>query len=155
MRPLAFAVRLALPVVFALSLLAGGTSAQILESANDSMTTYRPSGNSTLQGVRPQVTQRGVTLDGAMRSSPGFPMVLAGNPFENAWVGRENYAGIRIDTGSYAPQDIDIALPSKGIPWVVGRSYNAIQKNSGGSFINSNGYQGKNWFQTSQPEILL
>jgi hypothetical protein len=128
---------------------------QILEIASDSLTTNKYTGNTLVQGVRPQVVQRGVTIDGAMRSRPAYPMMLAGNPFENAWSGRENYGGIRIDVGAFAPQDIDISLPTDGIPWMIGRTYNARQLNSGGSAINSNGYQGKNWFQTSQPEIVF
>ncbi|MFN0007039.1 MAG: RHS repeat-associated core domain-containing protein [Planctomycetota bacterium] len=132
---------------------ASAQTSQILEIASDSLTSYRYTGNTVVQGVRPQYNQRGVTIDGAMRSAPAYPMVLAGNPFENAWTGRENYGGIRADLGAYAPQDIDIAMPTDGIPWVIGRTYNARQLDSGGSAMNSNGYQGKNWFQTSQPEI--
>jgi RHS repeat-associated protein len=128
---------------------------QILETYNDSLTTYKPTGNTAVQGVRPLAVQRGVTLDGAMRARPGFSMALAGNPFENAWNRHEWQGDLRIDIGAYEPFDVDIALPTKGLPWVVGRTYNAEQKNSGGSAINSNGYQGKNWFQTSQPEILF
>jgi len=103
-----------LPVSLALALLAGlpvTPVSQVLEIASDSLTTYRYASNTTIQGVRPQVLQRGVTIDGAMRSRPAYPMAMAGNPFENAWSGRENYGGIRIDLGAFAPQDIDIALP--------------------------------------------
>ena len=132
---------------------AAAAQSQILEIASDSLTSYRYTGNTPVQGVRPQYNQRGVTIDGAMRSPPAYPMVLAGNPFENAWTGRESYGGIRADLGAFAPQDIDIALPTDGVPWVIGRTYNARQLDSGGSAMNSNGYQGKNWFQTSQPEI--
>src|SRR5260221_462427 len=129
--------------------------AQILENYSTSLTTYKPTGNTTIQGVRPLVVQRGVTLDGVLRSGSSFPMMIGGNPFENAWNGREFLKPLRIDTGSYAPLDVDIALPTLGVPWVIGRTYNAVQQNSGGSAINSNGFQGKNWFQTSQPEILF
>ena len=137
MRTNVLAARLVVLSLFWL-VLESRVSAQILETYDASMTTYKPTGNTLVQGVRPQVVQRGVTLDGVMRSSPAFPMVCSGNPFENAWPGRENYAGIRIDCGSYAPQDIDIALPSKGIPWVVGRTYNAIQKSYFGTFVGCN-----------------
>jgi YD repeat-containing protein len=128
---------------------------QILEIYNDSLTTYLPSGNSTQQGVRPLHLQRGVNIDGSLRSRPGFPMRLNGNPFENAWVGQQYQGDLRIDVGAYAPTDIDIALPSTGISWVVGRTYNTVQQTSGSAAMDSNGYQGYNWFQTSQPEILL
>jgi YD repeat-containing protein len=156
MRPLAPSIRSFLVLALFLALIpcrAAAQTSQILEIASDSLTSYRYTGNTLVQGVRPQYNQRGVTIDGAMRSAPAYPMVLAGNPFENAWTGRESYGGIRADLGAFARQDIDIALPTDGIPWVIGRTYNARQLDSGGSAMNSNGYQGKNWFQTSQPEI--
>lgn len=130
-------------------------NAQILATSSDSLTSYQYTGNTLVQGVRPQYLQRGATFDGAMRSRPAYPMALAGNPFENAWTDRESYGGIRIDLGAFAAQDVDIALPTDGIPWVIGRNYNARQLDSGSSAINSNGYQGRNWFQTSQPEIVF
>ena len=36
---------------------------------------------------------------------------------------------------------------------MVGRSYNGVLNN--GAHVDSNGYQGRNWFQLSQPEIVL
>src|SRR5262245_42110948 len=110
---------------------------QILETYSTSLTTYKPTGNSLLQGVRPLVTQRGLTIDGVLRSRPGYPMALAGDPYERAWSGREFQGALRLDLGTYAPLDVDIAMPTKGIPWVVGRTYNARQVNSGSSPINS------------------
>jgi len=143
-------------VVVALAVTAGFAAAQqILEIYNDSLTTYLPTGNSTQQGVRPLHTQRGVNLDGSLRSRPGFPMHLQGDPYENAWAGQQYQGDLRVDVGAYGPTDIDIALPSTGISWVVGRTYNTAQLTSGGAATDSNGYQGYNWFQTSQPEILL
>jgi RHS repeat-associated protein len=146
----------ALSLLLALMATAGLAAAQqILETYNDSLTTYLPSGNSTQQGVRPLHTQRGVNLDGSLRSRPGFPTHLQGNPYENAWVGQQYQGDLRVDVGAYAPTDVDIALPSTGISWVVGRTYNTAQQTSGSAAMDSNGYQGYNWFQTSQPEIVL
>src|SRR5689334_2777985 len=82
--------------------------AQILENYSDSMTTNKTSTATKIQGSRPLAVQRGVTIDGVLRSPPGFPMVLSGNPFENAWTGREFLKPMRLDTGTYAPMDVDI-----------------------------------------------
>ena len=89
---------------------------QLLEVDSDCLTTYLPSGNSLLQGVRPLHLQRGVNIDGSLRSRPGFPMRLNGNPFENAWVGQQYQGDLRIDVGAYAPTDIDIAVGCNDIP---------------------------------------
>src|SRR5262245_21910337 len=59
----------------------------ILEVASDCLTTFRYSGNSAVQDVRPQVTQRGVLLDGSVVAGPTIPAMIAGNPFERAWGG--------------------------------------------------------------------
>src|SRR5437899_721905 len=80
---------LVLPLAALLGASGAALAQQILEVYSDSLTTYKPSGNTTIQGVRLQHLQRGVTIDGVLRARPGFGMVLAGNPFENAWRGRE------------------------------------------------------------------
>jgi hypothetical protein len=118
-----------------------------------SLTTYLPTGKTKVQNVRPRAEQRGVNLDGSLRSAPGIPAALAGNPFESVWAGTASLEGVRLDTGTYNPFEIDISLPAPGHRWLVGRTYNARQDDSGQ--FNSNGYQGKNWFQISQPELHL
>jgi hypothetical protein len=82
-------------------------------------------------------------------------MQLAGNPFGEVWTGKQFLNDVRIDIGAYAPFDVDIALPADGPRWVIGRTHNPVQENSSSAHIDSDGYQGKNWFQMSQPEILL
>jgi hypothetical protein len=126
---------------------------QILETYSASLTTYLPTGKTKVQNVRPRAEQRGVNLDGSLRSAPGIPAALAGNPFESVWAGTASLEGVRLDTGTYNPFEIDISLPAPGHRWLVGRTYNARQDDSGQ--FNSNGYQGKNWFQISQPELHL
>jgi hypothetical protein len=130
------------------------TTDPILTIFDDSLTSYQPTGATNIQGIRPQVGQRGVNLDGSMRSAPSQRMAIEGNPFEDVWSAPQ-LNGMRLDLGTYAAQDVDIALPATGFSWVIGRSYNARQETSGGSHRDSDGYQGKNWFQNSQPEILL
>src|SRR5215468_9118081 len=116
-------VRVVAVVSVVVALSAGTARGQILENYSTSLTTYKPSGNTTIQGVRPLVVQRGVTIDGVVRSAPGFSMALGGNPYESAWTGREFMKPMRLDTGTYTPLDVDIALPTTGITWVIGRTY--------------------------------
>ncbi|MBL9030839.1 MAG: RHS repeat-associated core domain-containing protein [Phycisphaerae bacterium] len=126
---------------------------QILQTSSDSLTTYKYSGNTRVQGVRPRAEQRGVGFDGAQRAGGSLPWALAGNPFESAQAG-ETLGSLRLATGAYAPTEIDLALPAQ-VPWIVGRTFNARQAASGGAHLDSDGYQGRNWFQISQPEIRL
>ena len=128
---------------------------QILEKYDDSLTTYQATAKTKVWDLRPLATQRGVTLDGALRAAPMLPMHLAGNPFERVWTGHEKQGDLRIDTGTYGPSEVDLALPATGFSWVVGRTYNARQTDSGGSQYNSNGPLGRNWALSSQPEIVL
>src|SRR5262245_39894987 len=113
-RALARVVLSALVAAAVLAMHAGAQVSKILETYSTSLTTYKPTGTSLLQGVRRLVTQRGLTIDGVLRSRPGFPMALAGNPFERAWTGHEFQQSLRLDTGTYAPLEVDIAMPTKG-----------------------------------------
>jgi RHS repeat-associated protein len=124
---------------------------QILEIYDVSLTTYLPTGKTTTQNCRPRPEQRGVNIDGSLRSAPALPMAISGNPFEAVWRGHDTLSGVRLDTGTFSPTEIDISLPAPGFRWTIGRSYNARQDDSGQ--FNSNGYQGYNWFQSSQPEL--
>ncbi len=127
----------------------------ILEIYSDSLTSYLAD-PSAVQGVHPLVDQRGVNIDGALRLGGGPPMSLAGNPFGEAWDGNTLLSGIRLDTGTVSITDVDLALPSPGFSWVIGRSFNVRQLNTeGDGYTDSNGYQGYNWFQLSQPEIVF
>jgi YD repeat-containing protein len=129
---------------------------QILEIYADSLTTYLESSTTNVQDVRPLVDQRGVNIDGSMRKGAALPMALAGNPFrgDGGWNGNKSLNGIQLDIGTYSITDVDIALPAEGFSWVIGRSYNCRQEFDS-SHYDSDGYQGNNWFQLSQPEILL
>jgi YD repeat-containing protein len=125
---------------------------QILETYSASLTTYLPTGKTKVQNVRPRAEQRGVNLDGSLRSAPGIPAALAGNPFESVWAGTQAIDNVRLDTGTFNPLEVDMSLPSPGFKWpVIGRTFNSRQDDSGQ--FDSNGYQGRNWFQISQPEL--
>jgi hypothetical protein len=127
----------------------------ILEIWNDSLTTLLTPSFSNAQGVRPQVGQRAVNLDGSVRAGTSLPMAFAGNPFENAWSGGSE-GDVDLATGNHSRSEVDLALPSKGFAWpVIGRTYNHIQLGPGGGHRDSDSYQGSNWFQTSCPELVL
>ena len=126
---------------------------QILETHDASLTTYVPSAKSNIQDLRPQVEQRGVNLDGTLRAGSTHGMALAGNPAGSPWRGSQTMSGVRLDTGAFVINDIDLAFPAE-VPWVVGRTYNGLQKTSGGSHYASSGFQGKNWSSDLAPELV-
>ena len=124
----------------------------VLQTFNGSLTTYLPATATPSQDLIPQATQRGTALEGSFASRPVQPMRIEANPYESVWSDQQ-VNGVDLFTGGYDLQDIDIALPADGFSWVVGRSYNALQ--GGGSHHDSDGYQGRNWFQSSTPELQL
>ena len=132
----------------------GASGAPILEVYDDSLTTYLPSAASGVQDVRPRAIHRAVHLDGTLVGGTPFGLPIAGNPFGSPWNGRRFLGPVRLDIGGYTPTEVDIALPAT-VPWVIGRTYNGLQETSGGAHRHSDGYQGRDWFQTSQPEIVL
>ena len=142
--------------IFSTLVLSGGTNTDpILSIHNDSLTTYLHTSATNVQDVRSLVGQRGVNLDGSLQSPTAFQMAISGNPFEGRQVAglpSSRLGNVRLATGTYEISDVDLSLPAPGFPWVVGRSYNACQQVSGSEHT-SDGYQGKNWFQNSQPEI--
>lgn len=144
--------RLAVPFGFAAAaLVPAALASQILEISSDSLTTYLAA-KSHVQDAKPRAEQRAVNLDGSLREGSTLPLGIQGNPFENAWRGEVKSNGVRLDTGTWAPLEVDLSLPAT-VRWTVGRTFNARAENSGQ--YDSNGYQGWNWFQTSQPEIVL
>lgn len=128
---------------------------QVLQVHANSLTSYRSTSKSAVQDVRPQYEQRAVNLDGTLRLGSSFPLMIAGNPSGEGWNGQARLGDIRLDTGTYVTTAVDLALPAKGFSWVIARSYNCRQVDSTPAYFASDGYQGKNWFQMSQPEIVL
>ncbi len=125
----------------------------ILTTYNDSLTTYKPSGKSNIQDIRALIDQRGVNFDGTIRLGSTHRMALAADPFGQSWNRNQVLSGLRLDTGTFIINDVDLAFPAQ-VPWVIGRSYYARQ-HDGTSYFASTGYQGKNWFQSSQPELVF
>ncbi len=126
---------------------------QVLKTHNGSLTTYLPSAKSNVQDVRPLVEHRGVHVDGTLRLGSVPQMALAGNPSREQWDANQVLSSVRLDTGTFLIEDVDLSFPAE-VSWVIGRSYNTRQK-SAGSYYASAGYQGKNWFQNSQPELVF
>ena len=104
-------------------------SSQILEIYDASLTTYLPAAATLVQDVAPLAVQRGVNLDGSLREQTGFAASIAGNPLEIgcasgggscgggggflSWNRNNRICGdVRLDTGTYSPFDIDIAMPA-------------------------------------------
>lgn len=116
------------------------------------LTDYRGAATG-VQGVQPQVIQRGTRIDGTSRAGASFPWSLAGNPSDPGGMGVSE-VGVDLATGNAPVWDVHIALPAEGFRWIVGTSFSSAQQSSG-SPVNSDGYQGKNWFQISQPEIVF
>jgi RHS repeat-associated protein len=141
-------------VAVLLTLPSAALADQILEIHNDSLTTYLPTAKSSIQDIRPLVDQRGLNLDGSARLRSTHRMVAAGSPSGERWNGKQLMSAVRLDTGAFIVNDVDLSFPAQ-VPWVIGRSYNSRQKDSGGSYYASGGYQGQNWFQSSQPELVF
>ncbi|MEM7229245.1 MAG: hypothetical protein AAF432_10580, partial [Planctomycetota bacterium] len=127
---------------------------QILDIDASTLTDFKPSSASGVQDILPIVEHRGVNIDGSVRAGSTRGFRMNGNPFGESWNRNLMFSGVRLDVGSFVINDVDIALPAT-VPWIIGRSYNALQETSGGTSRNSAGYQGVNWFQNSQPELVF
>jgi RHS repeat-associated protein len=159
-------------VAVLLALPSAARADQILEIHNDSLTTYLPSAKSSIQDIRPLVDQRGVNIDGAvyqpgsmrLHRGGGMPFTPCDEDFPDAAYSlppsggsasrHRGLANIDLFTGAIVVNEVDLSFPAQ-VPWRVGRSYNSRQKDSGGSYYASSGYQGRNWFQSSQPELVF
>ncbi len=135
---------------------APGVPVEILKLNQASLTAFKASGvaKDSGQGVKPTVWGRGVGLDGHLRAAPSLRMAVAGNPFKGQWSGTTSISGVDLATGSFAPRETDIALPTTGLPLAISRSYSSRQFDGSG-VVDSAGFQGNNWFQGGVPELYL
>ncbi len=124
----------------------------ILEIDSDTLESYLPSTASNVQDIRPLLEQRGVAIEGS--AILGGAVSMSASPSNRVWAGQSTLAGVRLATGAVQISEVDLRFPAT-VPWVIGRSYNARQQTSGGSYRASSGYQGMNWFQSSQPELVF
>ncbi|MEZ6014606.1 MAG: hypothetical protein R3F49_05795 [Planctomycetota bacterium] len=127
------------------------TSDPILEVDSTTLTTYLAM-TSGGQGVKPGVDFRGVDLDGRLRKGSSLGMHLAGNAIGPFAPSTQAIGGVSLMNGGVTQEDVDLAFPADGPRWVIGRTYNAWQDDGS---LDSNGPQGRNWFQIAQPEIQL
>lgn len=128
----------------------------VLDVNSASLTSYLPGAASSGQDLIPLHTQRGTGIDGSENAGSGFGWSLGASPVAESWNGNGRMMGVHLDTGSPSLMEVDISLPSAGPRWTVGRTYNAVQTTTGalgGTHRDGDGFQGKNWFQTSQPEL--
>ncbi|MFN9312605.1 MAG: hypothetical protein ACK5WB_02580, partial [Phycisphaerales bacterium] len=103
-----------------------------------------------LQRVRPAVTDRGVTLDGAGVRGSVWGWELGADPLAIGLDERRNFGGVDLVTGRYGWSTVSIALPAK-MPWAVGFAY------SGSSTPTETapaGPVGRHWFQLERPELV-
>ncbi len=125
------------------------TPESILEVDHTTIDSYL-AGATSVQQIKPLIEQRGTGLDGSLRSAAPFGWTVNANPFSHEWNDRARYRNdIMLQTGRYSPTEIDMALPAPGFSWTVGRTYSV-----GEDGTVANGYQGDNWQQFSQPEIV-
>ncbi len=135
------------------------TPQRLLENDGYTIDKYR-AGETPAQDAQPLRNQRGTGLDGSLRLQAPFGWVVNANPFHEEWNDHAWYLGeIMLNTGRYSPTEIDMALPAPGFRWTVGRTYNIpgdpdlpSEPNSGSH--RTEGYQGYNWQQFSQPELV-
>lgn len=99
---------------------------------------------------------RGVELQGTVRTVSTMVQDFEANPFEPTQSGCGTpETPIRLDIGTPTIQEVDISLPSLGPQWIIARSFNALQEECGSGHRVSDGWQGRNWFQDSRPELVL
>ncbi len=108
-----------------------------------------------VQSVQPATWQRGVLVDGSLLAGTSLDVSIAGAPgaLGSPLTGARFMRDIDLATGAVVTADVDLALPAR-VPWIVGRAYNAAQRTSAGASRDSNKYQGWNWSQLSQPELI-
>jgi RHS repeat-associated protein len=123
----------------------------ILRQSDWTVKDYRAA-PSAIQGAQPGAAHHAINLDGTQRVGGFLGFQAAGNPFESAWRGTQTHNSVWLATGGVGQWQVDVALNADGPTWVIGRTYNSLQHDGA---VDSNGYQGRNWFQMAQPEIQL
>ena len=171
-----------LSIVVAAALATAVTADQLIENYNASLTSYLyaggSSGKTAVQQLRPRFEQREANIDGTADAPPedlnlalsaglgrpfgfGAARGLGGDWFANGpldaagGVPGTRMGAIDLSLGNYSSFEIDLRLPAPGFSWTIGRCFNGRQLDSSNASFDSNGYQGLNWSQLSQPEIVF
>lgn len=105
------------------------------------------------------IDNRGTGLDGSLRSPAPFGWVVNANPYAHDWNDKARYrSDFLLNNGRYSPTHIDLALPAPGFSWTVGRTYSIPAEApyyDTSTYTGPEGYQGLNWHQFSQPELVF
>lgn len=145
-------VRFASLTATALAVCAGAlASGELLETHDASLTSYLHSSATPVQDLIPHDLQRAVHFDGTPKAGTGIGASIHANPFGSSWGSSASVGSIDLATGAWNGGVGGIALPAT-VPWTIGVRYSAQQ--DAGAHV-SDGYQGRNWIQTSQPELVL
>lgn len=108
------------------------------------------SGTTNAQQASPGIGQTGTGADGTSKDCPEPLFCLAFNSDEPQAPAAAKLGDVSLLTGLFSPGgQVDVHIPA-AIPWIISRSFNGQQV--GGNATES--YQGINWFQNSQPEII-
>jgi len=171
-----------LSILASVALAASVAADQLVENYNASLISYlyigSTSGKTLVQGVRPRFEQREANIDGTADAPPedvtlatsaglgrpfGFSASrglggdwFADGPLDAAGgVPGTRWGAIDLSLGNYSQFEVDLRLPAPGFSWTIGRCFNGRQLDSSDASFDSNGYQGLNWSQLSQPEIVF
>lgn len=156
---------------------------QLIQKYDASLTSYltvnatnSPNGKTRVQHVHPRVEEREVNIDGTPDVPPedltlaasaglgrpwGYGRGLGGDWFPDGSIAAAGgvpstrRGSIDLSLGNYSVFEIDLRLPAPGFSWTIGRCFNGVQKDSSSTAFDSDGYQGTNWSQLSQPEIIF
>lgn len=124
---------------------------RLLEVQSSTLTTGNvttSAANAPAQPVQLSCLHRGAFLDGSVRRDWLCGAVVAPNGADPAPLGDAKLADVRLATGEYAPVEVDLALPSPGLSWVVGRSRTPLLSSAGV-------VHGAGWYQLSQPQLVV
>jgi hypothetical protein len=110
-----------------------GTTDPILDVYGPTLT-VAPTSFSSHQPAFARLQQRQVDIDGTLRAFVPFGWAAAGDPLGGGYAAGRTIGDVNLATGSYHPTDIDIALPTLGLPVVIGRTYNGVQDDGSGGY---------------------
>lgn len=130
-------------------------TAPVLDQHAPTLTSYHATNKTLVQDLRPRHDQRGVDLDGMLRSAAPLGWAINGDSVGGGFGHGRKLGDVALWTGTYAPLDVDLSMPTLGLPVVIGRTYNNRQENSTPARYDSDGLQGWNWGQVAIPEIRV
>lgn len=79
---------------------------------------------------------------------------MAGNPFGESWDSNNRLGDLRVDLGTYQPTEVDLGLPAAGFRWWWAARGIPV-RTTRAAMSSAMDRMGLNWFQSSQPEMVL